>query len=200
MLSPALCEARFVVVDLETTGASAVYDRVTEVAAVPVGGGRIGQAFAPLVDPGVPIPPFITRLTGITDRMVAGRPRLEAVLSELRAAFEGRVFVAHNASFDYAFLKQSFARAGYGRATHASPLPSERLCTMRLARRLLPGLRSYRLEALLERFRTGRAFTCSETARARCSTSASRAMCGRGSATTCGATAPASHGCASGCA
>ncbi len=110
--SPSLREARFVVVDLETTGASAVYDRVTEVAAVVVEDGRIGQVFETLVDPGVPIPPFITRLTGIDDRMVAGKPRLEQVLPELRAALDGRVFVAHNASFDYAFLKQAFARAG----------------------------------------------------------------------------------------
>ena len=145
MLSSGLLQARFAVVDLETTGASAVYDRITEVAAVVVEDGRIATVFESLVDPGVPIPAFITRLTGIDNRMVAGKPRLEAVLPRLHEALEGRVFVAHNASFDYAFLKQGYARTG-------ARLQVERLCTLRLARRLVPGLRSYRLEALLERF------------------------------------------------
>lgn len=145
MPAPALHEARFAVVDLETTGASAVYDRVTEVAVVLVEGGRIVGSFDSLVDPGVPIPPFITRLTGINGRMVAGKPRFDEVVPRIRAALDGRTLVAHNASFDHAFLKQGFARAG-------SPLAIERLCTVRLARRLVPGLRSYRLDALVERF------------------------------------------------
>ena len=144
MASPALRGARFAVVDLETTGASAVYDRVTEVAVVLVERGQIVESFDTLVDPGVPIPPFITRLTGIDDRLVAGKPALTAVIPRLAEALDGRVFVAHNASFDHAFLKQGYARAG-------RRLEVDLLCTMRLARRLLPGSRSYSLQSLIQR-------------------------------------------------
>jgi DNA polymerase-3 subunit epsilon len=144
MVSLALSQARFVVVDVETTGASAVYDRITEVAAVLVDDGRISDVYETLIDPGVPIPALITRLTGIDDRMVAGQPRLGEVVPRLRAALDGRLFVAHNASFDYAFVKKGFARAG-------QRLALERLCTLKLARRLIPGLKSYSLAALVER-------------------------------------------------
>jgi DNA polymerase-3 subunit epsilon len=145
LASTPLREARFAIVDLETTGASAVYDRVTEIAVVRVAGGRIVESYDSLVNPGVRIPPFITRLTGIDDRMVAGQPRLGELVPRIAQELDDAVFVAHNASFDWAFLKQGFARVG-GR------LEPERLCTVRLARRLVPGLRSYRLDALRERF------------------------------------------------
>lgn len=142
MLPPALRAARFAVVDLETTGLSAVSDRVTEVAAVLIEDGRIAETFEALVDPGIPIPPFVTRLTGIDGRLVAGKPRLEMLLPRLRTLLDGRTFVAHNASFDAAFLKHGFARVGADFQPHP-------LCTVRLARRLVPGLHSYKLDALL---------------------------------------------------
>ena len=136
---------RFAVVDVETTGGSAVYDRITEVAAVLIDDGQVVAAFETLVYPGVAIPPFITRLTGIDDSMVTGRPRFEVVVPRLQELLAGRVLVAHNASFDHAFLKQAYARAG-------QRLEVERLCTVRLARRLVPGLRSYRLDSVLAHF------------------------------------------------
>src|SRR6267142_3606198 len=91
--------------------------------------------------PGVPIPPFVTRITGINAALVRGRPSFDSLLPDLRRLFDGAVVVAHNASFDCNFLSNSFRRAGL-------PWDAERLCTLRLARRLIPGLHSYRLDSL----------------------------------------------------
>lgn len=131
----------FVVVDLETTGGSAIYDRVIEVAALRVQGGRVLDRFETLVNPGVSVPPFITRLTGISTAMVSGRPRLEAALPALGAFIGSAPVVAHNAAFDHAFLSAAFRRA-------AIPWEAEKVCTLRLARRLIPGLHSYKLDSL----------------------------------------------------
>lgn len=131
----------FVVVDLETTGGSATFDRIIEVAAVRVERGEVQEGFRTLVDPCVPVPPFITRLTGITRSMLRGRPLIEAVLPDLERLSRGAVFVAHNASFDAGFVTSAFRRAG-------TDWSGEKLCTLRLARRLLPGLHSYKLDSL----------------------------------------------------
>jgi DNA polymerase-3 subunit epsilon len=93
--------------------------------------------------PGFALPSFITSLTGITDQMLRGQPRPEEVMPGLQKFVRGLPIVAHNASFDRAFLHAELARAGL-RAE------SEFLCTMRLARRLAPGLPSYRLDALVD--------------------------------------------------
>lgn len=141
MPDPPLASIPFAVVDLETTGASARDDRVTEVAVARVQHGRAELAYQALLDPGRPIPAFMTCLTGITERMVAGQPPLEAVLPRLEAELAGAVVVAHNAPFDASFLAAAFARAG-------RPAPPRWLCTARLSRRLLPGRRAYRLAEL----------------------------------------------------
>ncbi|MBI2755122.1 MAG: GIY-YIG nuclease family protein [Chloroflexi bacterium] len=131
----------FLVVDLETTGGSALFDRIIEVAAVRVEDGRVVERIETLVDPGTGVPPFITRLTGITPHMVRGRPRIESLLPDLGRMAEGAVLVAHNVAFDAGFLAATFRRAGI------AWLP-ERLCTLRLARRLIHGLHSYKLDSL----------------------------------------------------
>src|SRR5437899_9575221 len=136
-----LASTPFVVVDLETTGGSALYDRVMDVAAIRVENGVIQARLDRLVEPGVPIPPFVTRITGINAALVRGRPSFDSLLPDLRRMFDGAVVVAHNASFDFNFLSNSFRRSGL-------PWESERLCTLRLARRLIPGLHSYRLDSL----------------------------------------------------
>lgn len=141
MSRAALAQATFVVVDLETTGGSAVYDRVLEVAAIRVQNGVVQERLERLLEPGVPIPPLVTRITGINAALVRGKPRFESVLPDLRRLFEGAVLVAHNASFDCNFLSNAFARAGIA-------WQGDRLCTLRLARRLIPGLYSYRLDSL----------------------------------------------------
>lgn len=140
-MRPGFAHIPFVVVDLETTGGSAQYDRVMEVAAIRVENGVIQDRFERLADPKVPIPPFVTRITGIDAALVRGKPSFESMLPDLRRLVDGAVVVAHNASFDCNFLTQAFARAGLD-------LPNERLCTLRLARRLIPGLHSYKLDSL----------------------------------------------------
>jgi DNA polymerase III subunit epsilon len=140
----------FAVVDVETTGASAFYDRVTEVAVVRLEGGEVRDTFHSLVDPGVPIPSFITRMTGISDHMVRGKPSLEALLPTLAPLLDGAVFVAHNVSFDHAFLQHAWTRVGAKRTSPLATMPQ--LCTVRLGRRLVPALRSHRLDELLRHF------------------------------------------------
>ncbi len=139
--SGTLLDQAFVVVDLETTGGSAIYDRVIEVAAVRVRGGVVEDAIETLVDPCMGVPAFITRLTGISTPMLRGRPTIDRVLPGLQRLMDDAVVVAHNASFDYAFLANAFKRVGV-------EWERDRLCTLRLARRLMPGLPSYKLDSL----------------------------------------------------
>lgn len=146
MAAAGLLAHPFSVVDVETTGASAIYDRIIEVAVVRVAGGEVVERTSRLVDPRLAIPPFITRLTGIDDRAVRGHPTFAEVAPAIVEAVGDGPFVAHNASFDYAFVRHAMTRAG---ATFAV----QSVCTLRLARRLAPGLRSYRLDALAAYFR-----------------------------------------------
>lgn len=133
----------WVVVDVETTGGSPRQGhRVTEVAAVCVSGGEIRRTFATLVNPERRIPSMITALTGITEEMVRGAPRFCEVVTELEEVLRGRVFVAHNAAFDWEFLCSEMERAVGGR------LEGRQLCTVRLARKLLPQLPSRSLDSL----------------------------------------------------
>ncbi len=142
-MAVALDDASFVVVDLETTGGRP--DRgqaIIEVGAVKVFGGRAVDTFQSLVDPGRRLPSFITRLTGITDAMLAGEGKIEEVLPAFASFAADSVLVAHNASFDRAFLDAAW------RAVLDAPIPLPFLCTLRLARRLLPGVRRRSLDAL----------------------------------------------------
>ncbi|NUU21817.1 MAG: hypothetical protein HOV68_09950 [Streptomycetaceae bacterium] len=102
----------FVVVDLETTGLDAEHDRITEIAAVRLRGGDVLGEFATLVAPGVPVPGFITALTGISEAMVADAPPLHDVLSAFREFARDAVLVAHNAPFDIGFLRAACAACG----------------------------------------------------------------------------------------
>lgn len=136
-------ELEFAVVDVETTG-STRDARVMEIACVHVAGGRIGGKYSTLIDPGCGIPPYIRRMTGIDESMVEAAPRFTAVADVVRRALSGRVFVAHNVRFDWRFVASEMERA-------RSEVPSgERLCTVRFAKRVLPGLHRYGLDALIE--------------------------------------------------
>jgi DNA polymerase-3 subunit epsilon len=130
-----LSALRFLVVDVETTGMrAAVDDRVTEFAAVAVEGGATVPVLHSLVNPGRPIPWRISELTGITDRMVSAAPPFRRLAPLVREAMEDRVFVAHNAAFDWGFVSAELDRAG-------EPVPAvAQLCTVKLARRVLPFL------------------------------------------------------------
>ncbi|MBP2369356.1 DEDD exonuclease domain-containing protein [Pseudonocardia parietis] len=147
-LGTPLRDVTFCVLDLETTGGSHRTDAITEVGAVLVRGGqRIGE-LSTLVDPGARIPADITRLTGITNGMLAGAPPLGAVLPSVLDLLQGSVLVAHNAPFDTGFLRAACER-------HERPWPTPPiLCTARLARAVLPRSEcpSVRLGALAEHF------------------------------------------------
>lgn len=142
----------FVVVDVETTGGSAsAGDRVTEVAAVFVEAGEVREAFHSLVNPRRSIPPFITSLTGISNAMVRDAPGFEAIAGDLAPQLAGRVFVAHNARFDWGFLSAEYARVLPAPLDGGDPLgalATAQLCTVRLARRLLHHLPRRTLDAL----------------------------------------------------
>jgi DNA polymerase-3 subunit epsilon len=144
-----LTEVSFVVVDLETTGGSAVDDTITEIGAVRFEGLERVAAFQSLVDPGRPIPPFVSHLTGITDRMVAGAPTLAEIVPSFLEFARGAVIVAHNASFDVGFLNTALLRLEY------PVLPTPAVCTAKLARRLVwPDVPNVRLRTLSSYFRT----------------------------------------------
>lgn len=145
--SPLLEECAFAVVDVETTGSSAGGgDRVTEVAVVVVQGVRCEVVFESLVNPGRPIPMPASMVTGITDAMVCHAPEFDQLADAVVAALAGRVFVGHNARFDWGFLGSELRRA------RDLSLGGPRLCTVRLARRLLPGLRSCGLDSVTRWF------------------------------------------------
>ncbi len=136
LAAESLHHARFAVVDVETTGGRALNGgRILEVAVAILEGGTIHLAFEALLDPGTAIPPWVARLTGITDGMVAGRPRFGDVAAAVGRALDAAVFVAHNARFDWRFLAAECVAVG-------APAPSGKpLCTVRLTRRLVPELR-----------------------------------------------------------
>jgi len=125
----------YVVVDVETTGTRANFgDRITEIAAVVVRNGEIAEAYETLVNPQRPIPHFITALTHITWDMVKDAPTFDQVAPRLMAVLGGHVFTAHNARFDWRFVSTEMLRAT-GHTIHG-----RQLCTVRLARKLLPQL------------------------------------------------------------
>jgi DNA polymerase-3 subunit epsilon len=133
----------YAIVDIETTGGYADHHRMTEVAVYHHDGSRITDEFHTLINPGRNIPNFITGLTGIDAQMVADAPSFEEIAKELHRWLNGRVFVAHNAHFDYSFLKKEFEEAGISWVT-------KKLCTVRLSRKIIPGLNSYSLGRLAE--------------------------------------------------
>jgi len=145
--SPLLDDCAFAVVDVETTGMRAVGgDRITEVAVAVVHGGRREIVFDSLVNPERPIPRAIRTITNITDEMVRHAPRFSDLAEQLLGALAGRVFVAHNARFDWNFVSAELRR------TRALTLDGSRLCTVRLARRLVKGVRSCGLDNLCRFF------------------------------------------------
>ncbi|PHV11693.1 3'-5' exonuclease family protein [Chitinimonas sp. BJB300] len=140
---PSLLDQPFIFVDLETTGANAQRDRITEVGVVEWQ-GEYAYEWSTLVNPGTPIPPFITTLTGIDDAMVADAPSFASVAADLLERLQGRVFVAHNARFDYGFLKNEFKRAGLD-------FRARTVCTVKLSKKLFPGEYKHNLDAVAER-------------------------------------------------
>ncbi|MCW5627175.1 MAG: 3'-5' exonuclease, partial [Burkholderiales bacterium] len=133
-----------VYVDLETTGATAQTDRITEIGIVEIAPDGTASEWSTLVNPGRPIPPFIEGLTGISDAMVATAPPFADLADALHRRLDGKLLVAHNARFDYGFLRSEFARIGL---TYRSPV----LCTVKLSRRLYPAERRHNLDSIMLR-------------------------------------------------
>jgi len=145
-----MLSAPVVVLDFETTGLSPGSDRITEVAALRVVGTRVVDRYVTLVNAGVRIPAHITSLTGITNDMIAIAPHASDVVKALADFIATDLVVAHNASFDHGFLKAECAKA---RILNRS---FDTLCTMRLARRLMPGYGSYKLSSVADRLGVSR--------------------------------------------
>ncbi len=133
----------FAFVDLETTGATATRDRITEIAIVSFD-GRKSHAWSQLINPEARIPAFIEQLTGISNAMVCDQPRFADVAEEVLARLAGHIFVAHNARFDYGFLKNEFKRLGI-------PFRATVLCTVKLSRTLFPQYAKHGLDSLIAR-------------------------------------------------
>jgi DNA polymerase-3 subunit epsilon len=142
-----LADVAFTVVDLETTGGTPGFAKITEIGAVRLEGGRAVATFSELVDPGVPIPAIITQITGIDDETVAAAPPIDEVLPRFVGFAADSVLVAHNARFDLSFLDYELG------ILMRCTFPRPALCTLRLARRLAPGTRC-NLGALAQRFDT----------------------------------------------
>jgi DNA polymerase III epsilon subunit family exonuclease len=139
-----LPDLEYVVVDVETTGVGfSLGHRITEVAIVRVSGaGRVLDAYTTLVNPERPIPAMITALTNISGAMVRTAPRFRDIAADVFARLEGRIFVAHNAGFDWRFLSLEM-QAARGQALHG-----RMLCTVRMARKLVPEMPRRSLDAL----------------------------------------------------
>lgn len=128
----------YAVIDIETTGGNAARERITEIAVFVYDGAKIVREFQSLINPECNVPPFITRLTGISNEMLRDAPKFFEIARALVEVTEGCTFVAHNAAFDYSFVKQEFKNLGYN---YKRPV----LCTVKMSRKLLTGYKSYSL-------------------------------------------------------
>ena len=137
----------FVVFDLETTGAKAPPCRITEIGAYRVKNGKVEDEFHTLVNPEMPIPPFIMSLTGISDAMVKEAPRFAEVVDSFLDFIGDSVLVAHNARFDMGFLNHEI-----GRVYEDYRLGNPSLCTVQLSRKLLPNILNHKLNTVADYF------------------------------------------------
>ena len=135
---------KLIFVDLETTGANLINDRITEIGIVAVHLDGEVERWSSFVNPGRPIPYFIQNLTGISDDMVETAPSFESLANAVHERLMDGLFIAHNARFDYGFLHHAFARTGH-------VLQSEMLCTVKLSRTLFPEEKRHNLDTLIGR-------------------------------------------------
>ncbi|MHA7131865.1 exonuclease domain-containing protein [Algoriphagus namhaensis] len=134
---------QFAVVDIETAGGRPQQGGITEIAVVIHDGNQIIDSYETLLNPETNIPTYITGLTGIDQAMVSSAPTFAEIAEELWELLEGRVFVAHQVNFDFGFIKEAFARLG-------KDFSPQKLCTVRLSRKIFPGYRSYSLGRICE--------------------------------------------------
>lgn len=136
-------ELKFAVVDVETSGGAGDQNRITEIGILLLDGTEPVGEFHTLVDPGVPITPFVQNLTGITDEMVSGQPQFAKVAEHIAGLLDGRIFVAHNVQFDSKVMRTEMKRC-------CIAFDPPRLCTVKLSRKVFPGHVSYSLHNLTE--------------------------------------------------
>jgi len=135
----------FAVIDIESTGGGHKVEKIIDIAIYVHNGNRITQSFSSLVNPGIPIPPFVKKLTGITDQMVSTAPTFNEIAATIQHITQGSIVVAHNAQYDYGILRQEFKRVGF-------PFKRAKLCTIKAAQKLYPDRSSYGLDSLCEEF------------------------------------------------
>ena len=136
---------KMVLLDCETTGGKATYHRIIEIGLLIIENGELIETWQTFVDPEMALPPFIQRLTGITPEKLDGAPLFADIAGELLNTLEGRTLVAHNARFDYGFLKNEFQRAGI--RYNAKPL-----CSVKFSRNLYPQFKRHGLSQIIQRF------------------------------------------------
>ncbi|MBK8584044.1 MAG: GIY-YIG nuclease family protein [Bacteroidetes bacterium] len=134
---------KFAIVDIETTGGNSIRNKITEIAIYIHDGEKIIDQFVSLVNPECPIAPFISNLTGITNEMVEDAPKFYEIAKDIVTLTDGAVFVAHNAQFDYGFIREEYKSLGYNYSR-------DYLCTVKLSRKVLPGFASYSLGNLCQ--------------------------------------------------
>ncbi len=132
---------RYAIIDIETTGGNYKTGKITEIAVFIHNGHKVVNEYSSLVNPGIPVPPFISRLTGINDKMLASAPSFEEIADEVDKLTANCIFVAHNAHFDYGFIREEFRRVGID-------YKRRKLCTVQLSRHAFPGLASYSLDRI----------------------------------------------------
>jgi len=133
----------YAVVDIETTGGSYLHDKITEIAIYVHDGEKVTSEFSTLINPERYIPNYITAMTGISNEMVAAAPKFFEVAKQIVEITDGKIFVAHNASFDYNFVRNEYKRLGYD-------FVRKQLCTVKLSRKTIPGKQSYSLGRLCQ--------------------------------------------------
>ncbi len=131
----------FAIIDIETTGGNCSQGKITEIAIFIHDGKQVINEFSTLVNPQMPIPPFVQRLTGITDQMVSTAPKFYEVAKEIVLITQNTTIIAHNSKFDYSFIKEEFKNLGYS-------FVREHLCTVKLSRKYIPFRASYSLGKL----------------------------------------------------
>lgn len=131
----------FSIIDIEATGGNARNGKITEIAIYRHNGTKVIKQFSSLVNPQMKIPPYVQRLTGISDKIVSKAPDFKSIANEIESITQDSIMVAHNVKADYSFMKAEFEAIGQFFA-------KERLCTLQLSREMLPGFDSYSLGKL----------------------------------------------------
>ncbi|MCS7307404.1 MAG: 3'-5' exonuclease [Aquificaceae bacterium] len=156
-----LLESTFVSIDVEATGVDPSKSEIVEIACVRVEGGVITETFSTLVNPGYSVPPKITALTGITNAMLVGKPKMEDVLPKFLKFVGDSALVAHKVEKDIAFIDK------YHKMLYGKRFRPPHICTFNLARNILPDLKKYSLKDLADYFQVehGRAHRAMDDAR-----------------------------------